>query len=204
MTSLQRACTICSSTTTFPSNMPMVYMVVHAGRQQRRPYAVPGAFLAGYALVWTAFALLAFLGDAQIHWLVRHWFWLALHSWVIGATTFAIAGVFQFSPLKGRCLKQCRRPFSFFVRYYRKGVGAAWRLGLRHGVLCLGSCWALMLVMFGLGVSSLVSMALLTGVMVVEKTYPGGQRLSPVIGGALLGLAVLWLLHPTWLSLTGV
>src|SRR5216683_1925225 len=110
-------------------------MVVHAGRQQRRPYAVPGAFLAGYALVWTAFALLAFLGDAQIHWLVRHWFWLALHSWVIGATTFAIAGVFQFSPLKACCLNECRRPFRFFRHSYRKGVGAAWRLGLRHGFL---------------------------------------------------------------------
>ena len=187
-----------------PSSMPTVSMIAHAGRQQRRPYAVPGAFLAGYAVVWTAFALVAFLGDTQIHWLVHHWFWLDTHTWIIGATTFAVAGVFQFSPLKGRCLKLCRSPFSFFVRSYRKGVGGAWRLGLRHGVLCLGSCWALMLVMFGLGVGSLVSMALLTGVMVVEKTYPGGQRLSPVIGGALLGLAVLWLLHPSWLPLTGV
>ncbi len=96
-------------------------------------------------------------------------------------------------------MKQCRTPFSFFVRYYRKGSGAAWRLGLRHGMFCLGCCWALMLVMFGLGVGSLVSMAVLTGVMIVEKTFPGGQRLSPVIGLALLLLAVLWLAHPAWL-----
>jgi predicted metal-binding membrane protein len=182
-----------------PSSMPMVYMIVHAGRQQNRPRAIPGAFLAGYAVIWTAFALVAFLGDTQIHSLVHHWLWLDTHSWVIGATTFAVAGVFQFSPLKGRCLKQCRTPFGFFVRYYRKGVGAAWRLGLRHGAFCLGCCWALMLVMFGIGVGSLLSMALLTGVMVVEKTYPGGQRLSPVIGILLLGLAALWLAHPAWL-----
>jgi predicted metal-binding membrane protein len=182
-----------------PSSMPMVYMMVHASRQQRRPRAVQAVFLAGYAFVWTAFSLVAFLGDTQIHWLFHHWFWLYTHSWIIGATTFAVAGVFQFSPLKGRCLKQCRSPFSFFVRYYRQGVGAAWRLGLRHGAFCLGCCWALMLVMFGIGVSSLLSMALLTGVMVVEKTYPGGQRLSPVIGIILLGLAALWLAHPAWL-----
>jgi len=182
-----------------PSSMPMVYMIVHAGRQQSRPHAVPGAFLAGYAVVWTVFALVAFLGDTQIHWLVDHWPWLDTHSWVIGATTFAIAGIFQFSPLKGRCLKQCRSPFGFFVRSYRKGVGAAWRLGLRHGTFCLGCCWALMLVMFGIGVGSLMSMALLTGVMVVEKTYPGGQRMSPVIGFVLLGLSALWLAHPAWL-----
>ncbi len=64
---------------------------------------------------------------------------------------------------------------------------------------CLGSCWALMLVMFGLGVGSLLSMAVLTEVMVVEKTSPGGQRLSPVIGIILLGLAALWLAHSAWL-----
>jgi predicted metal-binding membrane protein len=182
-----------------PSSMPMVSILVHASRQQRHPQVVQVAFLAGYALVWTAFALGAFVGDIQIHWLVHHWFWLDTHSWVISATTFAVAGVFQFSPLKERCLKQCRSPLSFFVRYYRKGVAAAWRLGLRHGAFCLGSCWALMLVMFGIGVGSLLSMAVLTGVMVVEKTTPFGQRLSPVIGILLLGLAALWLAHPAWL-----
>jgi len=182
-----------------PSSMPMVSMLVHASRQQQHPRAAQAAFLAGYALVWTAFALSAFVGDIQIHWLVHHWFWLYLHSWVIGAATLALAGGFQFSPLKERCLKQCRRPFSFFRHSYRKGIGGAWRLGLRHGMVCLGSCWALMLVMFGLGVGSLVSMALLTGVMVVEKTYPGRQRLSPVIGIILLGLSALWLAHPAWL-----
>ncbi|HEV8193176.1 MAG TPA: DUF2182 domain-containing protein [Ktedonobacterales bacterium] len=182
-----------------PSSMPMVNMIVHAGRQQRRPYAVPGAFLAGYVVIWTAFALAAFLGDTEIHALVDRWFWLATHTWIIGATTLALAGAFQFSPFKGRCRKQCRSPFGFFVRFYGKGVGAAWRLGLRHGVFCLGCCWALMLVMFGLGVGSLVSMAALTGIMVVEKTVPGGQRLSPVIGIILLGLSALWLAHPAWL-----
>ena len=101
-------------------------------------------------------------------------------------------------------MKQCRSPLSFFVRYYRKGSGAAWRLGLRHGMFCLGCCWALMLVMFGLGVGSLVSMAVLTGVMVVEKTFPGGRHLSPVIGIALLLLAILWLAHPAWLLSIGV
>jgi predicted metal-binding membrane protein len=187
-----------------PSSMPMIYIMAHASRKPGQPRTIQLAFLAGYAVVWTGFAAAAFLGDSLIHQLVHSWLWLYLHSWVIGAATLALAGGFQFSPLKQRCLKQCRSPFSFFVRYYRKGIGGAWRLGLRHGVFCLGSCWALMLVMFGLGVGSLVSMALLTGVMVVEKTFPGGQRLSPLIGGVLLGLAVLWLVHPAWLSVAGV
>jgi len=182
-----------------PSSMPMVSMLVHASRQQPHQRAVQAAFLAGYALVWTAFALGAFVGDIQIHWLVHHWFWLYTHSWAIGIATFAVAGVFQFTPLKTCCLNECRRPFRFFRHSYRKRVGGAWQLGLRYGVLCLGSCWALMLVMFGIGMGSLVSMAVLTGIMVVEKTFPGGQRLRPVIGIVLLGLSALWLAHPAWL-----
>jgi predicted metal-binding membrane protein len=182
-----------------PSSLPMVLLLIYASRKQRHTAAVQAAFLGGYALVWTGFAGAAFLADTQIHRLVDQWPWLALHSWVIGATTLAIAGVFQFTPLKHRCLRACRSPFSFFARYYRQGVGAAWRLGLRHGIFCLGCCWALMLVMFGLGVGSVLSMLGLTGVMVLEKTLPNGQRHSPVIGGVCLLLAAVWLLHPAWL-----
>jgi predicted metal-binding membrane protein len=187
-----------------PSSMPIMSLMVYASRKPGHPRTTPLAFLAGYAVVWTGFAAVAFLGDILIHWWVHRWVWLYLHSWLIGAATFTLAGGFQFSPLKQCCLQQCRRPFRFFRHSYRNGVRGAWRLGLRHGVFCLGSCWALMLVMFGLGTGSLLAMALLTGVMVVEKTFPGGWRLSPVIGGALLGLAVVWLVHPAWLSMTGV
>jgi predicted metal-binding membrane protein len=179
-----------------PSSMPMVYMLVYASRRQARPRATQAAFLAGYAVVWTAFAVAAFLGDSLIHRLVDRWPWLNANSYLIGVITFAVAGAFQFSPLKERCLTACRSPFGFFVRYYRKGVGAAWRLGLRHGAFCLGCCWALMLVMFGVGVGSLVWMAALAGVMVVEKTSPGGQRLSPFVGIALVVLAAVWLIQP--------
>ena len=182
-----------------PSSMPMVYMMVYAGRKQGRQQTIPLLFLAGYAVIWTAFAIVAFIVDTQIHLLVAHWFWLYMHPWLIGAVTFALAGAFQFSPLKARCLQHCRSPFSFFVRHYRKGAAAAWRLGLRHGLFCLGCCWAIMLIMFGLGVGSLIWMAALTGVMVIEKTFPGGHRLTPIIGLALLLLAALWLAHPTWL-----
>jgi predicted metal-binding membrane protein len=121
-----------------PSSMPMVNLVVYAGRRQARPMAVPLAFLAGYAVIWTAFAAGAFLGDTLVHRLVDLWPWLAVHSWLIGTVTFAVAGLFQFSPLKERCLDMCRTPLGFFLHHYRKGVGPAWHLGLRHG----GTAWA--------------------------------------------------------------
>jgi predicted metal-binding membrane protein len=187
-----------------PSSMPMVQMVVYAGRRQTHPMKVPLAFLSGYAVIWTAFAAGAFLGDTLVHLLVALWPWLAVHSWLIGAVTFFIAGLFQFSPWKERCLDMCRTPLGFFMRHYRRGVGAAWRLGLRHGGYCLGCCWALMLVMFGVGVGNLAGMAALTGAMVIEKAIPGGKRLSPFIGVMLLLLGVLWLAHPIWLQRAGI
>jgi predicted metal-binding membrane protein len=184
-----------------PSSLPVVYMMIHASRQQRRPRLTLAAFLAGYAAVWSAFALVAFLGDGLVHRLADSWPWLADHPWTIGAITLAVAGAFQFSALKERCLKECRSPFGFFVRYYRRGEGAAWRLGLRHGAFCLGCCWALMLIMFGVGVGALAVMGLLAGVMLVEKVAPGGHRLGPPIGVALLLLSMLWAIHPAGLPL---
>jgi predicted metal-binding membrane protein len=187
-----------------PSSMPMLQLAVYAGRRQDCRLAVPLAFLAGYAVIWTAFAAGAFLLDTLVHWLVDLWPWLDAHSWLIGAVTFFIAGLFQFSSLKERCLDMCRTPLGFFLHYYRNGVGPAWQLGLRHGRFCLGCCWALMLVMFGVGVGNLTGMAALTGVMVIEKTVPGGKRLSPLVGIVLIVLGMVWLAHPIWLQSVGV
>src|SRR5258708_13622784 len=95
-----------------PSSKPMVNLVVYAGRRQERPVAVPLAFLAGYAVIWTGFATGAFLGDTLIHRLVPLWPWLAFHSWLIGALTFFIAGLFHFSPLNKRCLARFPTPLA--------------------------------------------------------------------------------------------
>ena len=158
-----------------------------------------GGFLAGYAFIWTLFAIAAFIGDTLIHWLVSYWFWLYMHSWLIGTVIFAIAGGFQLSSFKQHCLKVNRSPLSFFEHHFRSGIGSSWHLGLRYGIICLGSCWGLMLIMFGIGVGNIVWMASLTGMIVIEKTYPGGQRLRILLGIILLLLASLWFVHPVWL-----
>jgi len=84
------------------------------------------------------------------------------------------------------------------MRYYERGPAGGFRLGARHGAFCVGCCWALMLVMFAAGVASLVWMALLTGVMIHEKTRPLGARAVPVTGVALLGTASLVLLYSAY------
>jgi predicted metal-binding membrane protein len=156
------------------------------------------AFIGGYALMWSAFGLAAFGFDAGIHAAVNSSSWLERHDWWIGGSVLALAGAFQFTSLKDACLDKCRHPGQFLMRYYERGPAGGFRLGARHGAFCVGCCWALMLVMFAVGVASLIWMALLTAVMIHEKTRPQGARAVPVTGVALLGAASIVLLYSAY------
>jgi predicted metal-binding membrane protein len=182
-----------------PSTLPLLRLFAAAATGQPRPRAVVVAFLAGYALVWTAFGWLAFVGDTMVHATVDRTPWLQQHDWLIAGGTLALAGAFQFSGLKDRCLQVCRHPGAFLLRHYERGLPGALALGRRHGLFCLGCCWALMLLMFAAGVANLWWMAGLTALMVYEKTGAAGRRAVPVAGIALLICAALVLAHPHWL-----
>ena len=181
-----------------PSSLPLVRLFAAASRGQRRPGTAMAAFLGGYAVVWSAFGALALGFDLGVHRAVDASGWLSEHDWLIGGSVLALAGGFQFTPLKDACLESCRAPAQFMLRHYQRGAGAGFRLGARHGAFCVGCCWALMLVMFAAGAASLVWMALLTGVMVHEKTRPMGRRAVPVTGLALLGAASIVLLNSAY------
>jgi predicted metal-binding membrane protein len=182
-----------------PTTLPLVRLFAVASRVARRPRAVMAAFIAGYAVVWTAFGWLAFCGDAVVHSVVDSSGWLQRHQWLIAGGVLLSAGAFQFSSLKDRCLKVCRHPGAFMLRFYERGTRGGFRLGLRHGLFCLGCCWALMLLMFAAGVASLWWMAALTALMVYEKTGVAGSRAVPVAGAALLAWGTLVVAHPAWL-----
>ena len=182
-----------------PSSLPLVRLFTAAAAAQPRPRAAMAAFLGGYALVWTRFGSLAFVGDTLVHATVDRTPWLQHHEWLIAGGTLAIAGAFQFSRLKDRCLEVCRHPGAFLLRHYERGLAGGFALGRRHGLFCLGCCWALMLLMFAAGVANLWWMAGLTALMVYEKTGPGGRRAVPAAGIALLACAALVLAHPHWL-----
>jgi predicted metal-binding membrane protein len=154
------------------------------------------AFLGGYAVVWSVFGVAAMVGDLQLHELVERWPWLDEHHQVIAGSVLVMAGAFQFSSLKDRCLTVCRSPGLYIMQYYRRGVRAALNIGVRHGLFCMGCCWALMLVGFAAGVANLWWMAALTAVMVFEKTAPGGDRAVKPIGLGLIGLGMLVLFVP--------
>jgi predicted metal-binding membrane protein len=182
-----------------PSSLPLVHLFVRVSRGQERPGAARIAFLVGYFAVWTWFAVMALAGNSVLDWLASQSPWLRERPALIGGMVLILAGLFQFSPLKERCLRACRSPFTFLQRHYRRGIGAAWDLGLQHGLFCLGCCWALMLTMFAVGVGNLVWMAALTGVMVIEKTMPWGRRLAPLVGVLLITWGALTIAHPAWL-----
>ena len=118
--------------------------------------------------------------------------WLAAHPELIIAATLLAAGLWQFSPLRDRCLDECRSPLGFVLNRWR-GTSErreALLMGIAHGAFCVGCCWSLMLVMFGVGISSLSGMLVLGGLTAIEKNLPQGRRLTRPLGVALVLAAV--------------
>jgi predicted metal-binding membrane protein len=153
-----------------------------------------GEFLGVFALVWTAFGLAAFAGDFTLHKIVDATPWLAARPWVIEGGVLGLAGAYQFIPFKRKALDACRHPMTLLAT--SSSMGRGWvELGLHHGLACLGSSWALMLLMFAEGFANLWWMLALTLGMVFETTHRHGQRVTSAIGIALLGLSVATILN---------
>lgn len=153
--------------------------------------------VAGFFAAWVAFGLGAHLVDAAVQWAASRSGWLALHGWIVGAAVLAGAGLFQWSALKYRCLEACRSPYTFVAARWhgRSPLRDALAIGWDHGVFCVGCCWALMLVMFVVGVGNVGWMLALAAVMAAEKNLPWGRRLRTPLGLGLLawaGAAVLY------------
>ena len=144
---------------------------------------------AGFVAVWFGFGLVAHGADEALQWMFARMPALATHAWVVAAVVLAGAGAFQFSRLKYRCLEQCHTPFSFIMARWhgRSPRREAWRIGVDHGIFCVGCCWALMLLMFVVGTGNLGWMLVLAAVMAAEKNLPWGRRLRTPLGVGLLG-----------------
>jgi predicted metal-binding membrane protein len=174
-----------------PTTYPLLAMFrrIIAGRadEARLTWLV----VAGFGLAWLAFGLAAHAADAALGLIADRDPWLVGHGWIVGAAVLAGAGLFQFSALKYRCLEQCRTPFAFVASRWhgRAPAREAFRLGVDHGVFCVGCCFALMLVMFVVGTASIGWMLALAALMAAEKNLPGGARLRLPIGLGLLGVA---------------
>jgi predicted metal-binding membrane protein len=176
-----------------PTTLPLLdrFNRLVAARPDRRE--LTALLIAGYLSAWVGFGIAAHLLDALVHQVAARLPWLIQHGWILGTLVLGVAGGFQFTTFKYRCLDRCRAPLGFIIAHWH-GMAPyteAFRLGLAHGLFCVGCCWAIMLLMFIVGTGNVGWMLALGVVMALEKNVPWGQRISRPLGGALLGWAAL-------------
>jgi predicted metal-binding membrane protein len=152
-------------------------------------------FAAGYLLAWAAFSAVATL----LQWLLASATLLTpmmeSDSHRFSAAVLIAAGIYQWTPLKDVCLRQCRGPADFLARYWRRGMTGALRMGFQHGLYCVGCCWVLMLLLFVGGVMNLVWIAAITVFVLVEKLAPPGVLAGRVVGLLMMAAGLLLLVR---------
>jgi predicted metal-binding membrane protein len=184
-----------------PSAAPMVLLQARVARHAQASGKDPdgglnrsGLFVAGYLFVWLSFAVVA----TGLQWgleaggLVSAMMMSSVSA-DLTAAVLITAGVYQWTPLKNACLRQCRAPFQFLSRHWRAGRLGAARLGVLHGGYCVGCCWALMALLFVGGVMNPIWIAALAAVVLLEKLTAAGALISRLVGLLLVawGIAAL-------------
>lgn len=182
-----------------PSAAPMILIYARVGRQaalQGRPLAATGFFAAGYLLSWAVFSLAATGGQ----WLLDRGALLtpmmATSSAALGGLVLIAAGLYQWTPVKDACLRHCRAPLGFIQGHggFRRDPAGSLGVGFRHGIYCIGCCWALMALLFVGGVMNIAWIAALTGFVLLEKVVPAGRAIARAAGAGLVASGTLLLL----------
>jgi predicted metal-binding membrane protein len=179
-----------------PSAAPMLLLFARVNRAQHSagaPFVPTGLFASGYLAVWGVFSTLAVALQGGLEYLGLLSAMMGSASPLLSASLLCAAGVYQLTPVKYACLRHCRNPFQFVTHHWRTGKGGAWRMGLEHGVYCLGCCWFLMALLFVGGVMNLYWIIGLAVFILLEKTMPAGHWLDTLTG---IGLMVggLWIM----------
>lgn len=180
-----------------PSVTPMILVYARVGRQaaESRPFASVAWFAGGYFLAWIAFSLVA----TSLQWALERAALLtammASASHIVGGTLLILAGLYQWTPLKDVCLSQCQAPLGFILSRggFQGTTTSSLTLGFRHGAYCLGCCWALMVLLFTLGVMNLFWIAALAILVLLEKVMPSGRVIARIAGIASFAGGV-WML----------
>ncbi len=179
-----------------PSAAPMILLYArvvrhHNSGKDRAPVMIPtGSFLLGYLFCWLGFRLIAtglqwFLERAGlVHSMLM---WSSSHT--LSAGFLIAAGLYQLSPWKSVCLEHCRSPAGFLSEHWRNGRAGALRMGIEHGLYCVGCCWMLMLLLFVGGAMNLVWIAGLAILVLAEKLLPAGQMVVRLSALALFAAA---------------
>ena len=178
----------------FPSVAPTVALYSRMTRE-RSPLS-PLLFATGYLVTWAVAGVLAFsIAAAGGRVMGNVLAWDRAGRWVAGATLI-VAAVYELTPLKDVCLGKCRSPLGLLLGSWRGGRAGALQMGAKNGAWCVGCCWALMASLFALGVMSILWMAVVAGLIAVEKTLPWRRTATFGTAALLLGLGVLLLVSP--------
>jgi len=183
-----------------PSATPMVLIYARVARlaaTNGKPLASTSWFAAGYLLSWTAFSLVASAAQG----LLERFAWITpmmvAASNEIGGVVLIAAGIYQFSSLKYSCLSHCQSPFAFVQARggFKPGLWNALQLGFRHGIYCVGCCWAVMLLLFAVGVMNIFWIAAIAVFVLIERTIPAGRWIAGVSGTGLVVTGIWLFLH---------
>jgi predicted metal-binding membrane protein len=178
-----------------PSIAPTV--ALYSRMTKQRSPVLPVTFVAGYLLTWAAAGVVAYgLAAAATHIAGDQLSWTNAGRPIAGATLL-VAAVYELTPLKEVCLGKCRSPLGVLLGSWRDGFGGALRMGAKNGAWCLGCCWALMASLFALGVMSVPWMAVVAGLIAVEKTLPWRRIATYGTAIVLLVFAILVLAAPS-------
>jgi predicted metal-binding membrane protein len=183
-----------------PSAAPMLLLFTTANRRQvQNPHLRTWLFAGAYLVVWAGFAAIATLANWALHsrGLMTSIMGSAVPIW--GAGLLIAAGLYQCTPLKLACLNKCRSPLAFLMSEWREGRLGTFVMGLRHGGYCLLCCWALMALLFVLGVMNLAWIALLAAFVLIEKLASSGPWLSRASGLLLIGWGA-WMVDSAFLK----
>jgi predicted metal-binding membrane protein len=174
-----------------PSVTPVLLLAANAPRSDRRVLPPVAWFGAGYLLVWTGFSAIATLAQWALHDAALLSPAMAASNPRVAGAILVLAGLYQLTPLKHACLAHCRSPIDFLMSHWRTGAAGPLRMGVDHGVYCVGCCWALMAVLFAVGVMNLAWVAGLALLVLIEKTTPSAVLVPRVAGAALVVLGAI-------------
>ncbi len=181
-----------------PSAAPTILTFATMARRQRargQKFVPVSVFTIGYLLAWGGFCVVATLLQWGLDQAALLSPMLETKSTLIGGALFILSGLYQFTPLKYACLRQCRSPFAFLLNHWREGWQGTLRMGLQHGLYCLGCCWVLMALLFAVGVMNLVWVAAIAAFVFAEKLLPGGIWIGRVAGALMLAFGARLLLQ---------
>ncbi|WP_293005353.1 DUF2182 domain-containing protein [Nitrosomonas sp.] len=178
-----------------PSAIPMILVYARICQQHTQTiHPFVSLFSLAYLLVWLVFSIALTVLQWQMHGLHFLSPMMDNQNETMAAIIFILAGIYQFTPLKNSFLQNCRSPMGFLLTEWRDGARGSFQMGLKHGSMCLGCCWAQMMIMFAVGVMNLLAMALITVLVLIEKVLPIHQQyFSKTVGVLFLGWGV-WLL----------